>query len=535
MKKMKKILLIDPPTTRSKDFGAEKLRIGLVPPLGLAYIAAVLEKENYVVKILDCTAEGYFDEINYAQDKIRYGLTDESIKTKITEFSPDLVGVSCLFSNKSADLHNVCRIVKEVNKNVVIVVGGVHPTVLPERTLKDKNIDFVILGEGEYTFRDIINTLNEDGDLSKIDGIGYRKNKKITIIPKTKFIDNLDELPLPARHLLPMDIYSKAASPHSGFKRSPFTTMISSRGCPQRCTFCELHHLWGRKYRMRSSQKVLDEIEFLVKEYGIKEIHFEDDNLTANKKRALEIFNGIIERKLDITWSDPSGLSVFYLDDEILEKIKESGGYSISLAIESGDEYVLHHLMRKPVKLNDVKTIVNKARKIGLYVRGFFIIGSPEETKEQINNTVDFAKNLGLDWAHFFIFTPHYGTEMREICEKNNYIKKEAMDFEKWFFEPVIVTPEFNPEYLTKIKEEVNLEINFKNNINMKEGNYDKAIADFSYVISLYPKLDFAHFYLGCAYNKKGLIDKAKVEWEETLRLNPTHAEAKAILRSKND
>jgi len=533
MEKITKILLIDPPITRSKDFSADKLRVGLVPPLGLAYIAAVLEKEGYTVKILDCTAEGYFEKIDYTSDRIRYGLTDEAIKNKIIKFSPDLVGVSCLFSSKSPDMHNVCKLIKEVDTGIVVLVGGVHPTVLPERTLKDKNIDFVVLGEGDYTVRDIIRTLNEGGDVSKIDGIGYKKNQEITIIPKTKFIMNLDELPLPARHLLPMDIYSKAASPHSGFKKLPFTTMISSRGCPQRCTFCELHNLWGRKYRMRSVKNVLDEIELLVNEYGINEIQFEDDNLTANKQRALDIFNGIIDRKLDIVWSNPSGLSVFYLDKQILEKIKESGGYSISLAIESGDEYVLRYLMKKPVNLEYVKTIVNQARKIGLYVRGFFIIGLPEETREQIDKTIDYAEKLGLDWAHFFIYTPHYGTEMRKICEEKKYIQEEDPNFEKWFYESVIITPEFTPEYLTKKKDEATLNVNFKNNTNLNEGNYDTAIADFRYVISLYPKFDFAHFYLGCAYYKKGMKDKAKAEWEETLRLNPNHTEANALMYSQ--
>ena len=535
MKKIQKILLIDPPMTRSKDFSTDKLRIGILPPLGLAYIAAVLEQEKYSIKILDCTAEGYSDKPVEIKNKIRYGLGDGAIKSAIQKFQPDLVGISCLFSNKADDMHNVCKITKEINRDTIIAVGGIHVTVLPEETLKDGNIDFVVLGEGEYTFRDLIETLNSDNDLSKINGLCYRSNQKIIINQKSNFIENLDELPFPARHLLPMDFYLKTISPHCGFKRTPFTSMITSRGCPQSCTFCELKHLWGKKYRVRSAESVLDEIEFLIENYGIKEIHFEDDNLTANNKRAIKIFDGMIDRKFDITWSVPSGLSVFYLNKKILQKMKQSGCYSISIAIESGDEYVLHHLMKKPVNLKKVKPLINEARKMGLSVRGFYMIGFPGETKEQINKTINFAKNAGTDWTHIFIATPHYGTEMREICEKENYISKENQDFEKWFYEPTIVTPEFNPDYLMKLYEETNLDINFKNNINLIEGNYDRAIEDFEYVIGLYPHLDFAHYYLGCAYQKKGLIHEAKKEWKKSSDLNPYYTDIVTKLMSNND
>jgi len=522
---VKKILLIDPSLTRPKDMDAEKYRIGVVPPLGLAYIAAVMENEGYEVKIVDCIAEGFNKEPIYLEEGILYGLSDEDLRKIITDFSPDIVGVSCLFSNKSIDAHNVCRLVKEFNSKIPTVMGGIHPTVRPKETLEDENVDFVVLGEGEYTFRDLVKTLEKDDDVSNIDGLGYKKHGQITINLKTKFIENLDEIPFPARHLLRMDIYSSAQSPHSfDLKQVPYTTMLSSRGCTANCTYCCLKHVGGRRYRTRSAENVLEEIKYLVKEYNIKEIHFEDDNLTLNKKRALKIFEGI--KKLGINWNVPSGTAIFAIDEVILEKMKESGAHTVSLAIESGNQEVLTKLMRKPVKLSKVRPIAEKAKQVGLKVKGFFIIGYPGETKENIEETIEFARSLKLDWSHFFIAFPHYGTDLRDLCESKGYLREDGFDKRKSFYITNIETPEFTPEYLKQVADDVNLDLNFKNNPNLLDGNYDRVIEDFKSVIKLYPHLDFAHFYLGVAYEKKGMIKEARDEWQKVLELNPDYKEA---------
>ncbi|MBS3055947.1 MAG: cobalamin-dependent protein [Candidatus Aenigmarchaeota archaeon] len=526
---MSKILLIDPPTTRSLDFGSDKLRVGAVPPLGLAYIAAVLEQKKHEVKILDCTAEGILDGEKKIGNKLRYGLSDEEIKKFISKFNPDVAGISCLFSNKHFDTQNVARIVKEVSKDIVTIAGGMHPTVAPEMTLEDGYVDIVVLGEGEYTFRNLVNALKKKKDISRVDGIAFKRNEKIIKIPKKTYIENLDELPLPARHLLKMDIYSKIASPHSGLKRTPFTSMITSRGCPIGCTFCSLRECWGNRFRPRSPDKVLEEIEILIRDYEIKEIHFEDDNLTLDRKRAEKIFDGIIRRNLDITWNVPSGLSVFALDGNLLEKMKESGCYEISIAIESGDQWVLNTLMRKPVDLTKVKPIVDKGRSLGFKVKGFFIIGLPGETKEHIERTVKFAAETGLDWAHFFIATPHLGTDLYRLCKEKGYIGK--LDMEKSFFRGIITTPEFNPEYLEKVKERANYDINFRNNVNMKEGKYDRAIEHFKSVVDLYPKLTFARFFLAEAYFKKGDKKNAIKEFEKVVELDPQNKEAQERIK----
>lgn len=526
---IKKILLIEPPITRPSDFGAKKIRIGIVPPLGLAYMAAVLEKNNFDVKICDFLIDGQLEGVSYKEKFLRYGLSDDEIKNEIKIFSPDLVGVSCLFSAKEMDLLNVCRIVKEINQKIITVAGGAHPTMKYNEVLKDINLDFVIMGEGEYSFLNLVNSLNNESDLSQVDGLAYKNRNEILLNPKTNYIENLDELPLPARHLLKMQKYINTSSPHSGVRRHPFTSMITSRGCPYRCTFCVIRNIWGGKARFRSAGNVLMEIEHLIKTYEIKEVHFEDDNITADNQRAKELFSGIINNNWDLNLSSPSGLAVSTLDEDLLLLMKKAGYFSITIAIESGDPDVLK-LMRKPVNLERVKVVVDAARKVGLKIKGFFILGYPGETKAQMQKTIDFAISIGLDWSLFFVATSIPGSELESVCNEKGYFVDKNLDYVKQFYVSNIKTPEFEPGYVETMKEKANFEVNFKNNTNLRLKKYDIAIEDFGEVARLYPHLDFAHFYLAIAYQGAGLINDAVCELEKTLELNPQHNEAKEML-----
>lgn len=528
---IKRILLIDPPVSRPEEFSAERVRVSVIPPLGLMYLAAVLERRNYEVKILDCTLEGYKKKtIEYSGGKIRYGLSDEDIAKRILDFSPHVVGISCLFSAKIWDMENISRLVKSIDQKIITVVGGAHPGATAKKTLENNSIDFVIIGEGEVSFINLLETLKSGKKIDILDGVAFRQDGRIIVRPKTKYILNLDEIPFPARHLVSMPRYFEYGVAHSGSKQKPFTQMISSRGCPTKCTFCVLENHWGKIQRMRSAKNVLDEIEFLITTYGIKEIHFEDDNLTANKKRAIEIFDGMIKRGFNISWQCPSGIAVYSLDDEILEKMKKSGCYNVPLGIESGDQEVLSKLMHKPVNLKKVPELVKRIRAFGMRVKGFFILGFPDETKESIKRTIEFAKSLELDWTLFFIATPLPGSFLYQLCLEKGYIKEEDFDPIRSFHKSFINTAEFNSEYLEKVKKEANLDLNFKNNPNLKKYNIDLAIEDFQQVLDLYPHLDFANFYLAEALYKKGDIHQAYKYWQKTLELNPTHAEAKQRL-----
>lgn len=483
---IKRVLLINPPDTRPPDLLANKVRVGMVPPLGLAYIAAVLERAKIDVKILDCVAEGWGketkffpqpDDYPFLEEETRYGLEVWQIQTVIETYNPDLVGVSCLFSNKNWDARDVCRIAKILNPEIITVMGGSHATALSEDILQDPNIDVVCEGEGELALTEYIKDSNKNG-------------KPDCNLIKAAMID-LDILPLPARHLLPMAKYLSGQSPHSGQKRIPATTITTSRGCPGRCSFCAIRCTFGDAYRRRSPTNVLAEIEHLIEAYHIRELHFEDDNLTADKKRALAIFQGIIDRRLDLTLNCPSGLAIFAMDEELIDKMREAGFYSLSFAIESGSPEVLK-LMHKHVDQAKASRLIAYARSLGMKTKAFYILGYPGETKETMQRTLECAYQLGADWSLFFPATPLPGTEMLEVCQRNGWLADPGLDYRYYFHRANIRTPEFGPEDVMALREKGNRELNFEQNVNVREGKYARAIEDFQEIVKLYPNLEMA-------------------------------------------
>jgi len=486
---IKRVLLVVPPDTRPPDMLTDRVRIGMVPPLGLGYIAVVLEQQGIDVKILDCVAEKFGESYLYG-DRVetRYGMTDGEIWINIKDFNPDMVGVSCLFSNKAFDAHNVCRIAKEVNPNIITVMGGAHPSALPDETLKDNNVDYVVKGEGEFSFCALV----KEG------------HSHLRVIPPESPV-NLDFLPFPARHLLPMDKYLSGQSPHSGQKRTPATTITTSRGCPGQCTFCAIKTMWGDSYRVRSPENVLAEIDLLIKTYGIRELNIEDDNFTANKKRAMAILQGIIDREYDLALNSPSGLAIFAMDEELLDKMREAGYYSVSFAIESGDQYVLKELMHKKVDHAKAKRLIKHARDIGMKTKAFYIGGYPGESLTTMARTTQCAYDMGADWSLFFAATPLPGTPMLKTCRDNGWLVDPNLDYRYSFFKPNIRTPEFTPEDVIEWRDDSNRFINFEQNINMREGKYDRALEDFREIVNLYPNLQMAQEALANARAKQAI------------------------------
>jgi len=450
-RKIKKILLVQPPydILRIEPKGAQ-------PPLGLAYLASVLERD-YEVKILDAVVEGYEYEQIIDRDFKRYGLHFDDIKKEIEKFNPDVVGVSCLFSTQAENSHKVVELAKEVNPDIVTLFGGAHPSALPELVMEDANVDFAIIGEGEYTTRDLLRVLETGSGFSTLDGLAFRENGSVRVLPKTSYIQDLDKLPFPARHLLSMEKYFKINTPMgTTTHRIPNTCLSTSRGCSANCIFCSIHTVWGRKYRTRTPENVIDEIEFLMKKYGIKELQFYDDNLTFNRVRAFRIFNEMIKRKLNLLWTTPNGVAIWTLDEELLRKMRESGCYKISLGIESGDDYVLHHIIQKPLNLKRVKPIINFCKELGMCIDAFFVVGFPGETKEQMEKTLTFARKLKVDNLSITLATPHPGTRLYEICQRENYLKPDFNFKAIRSRRGQIDTPQFTAKEVEKMVSRVN-------------------------------------------------------------------------------
>ncbi|MCG2711197.1 MAG: B12-binding domain-containing radical SAM protein, partial [Candidatus Omnitrophica bacterium] len=371
-RKIKKVMLVFP---TGKVLKGHFQRCEL--PMGLAYLAAVL-KNNFHVNVLD----GRSAFKSYAPKKSKweyFGMMPDEILEAIKEFSPDVVGITCLSSFHFPEVLHLSKMLKKLDKSIITVTGGTHPTFLADRVMSaHREIDFIILGEGEYTFKKLLTKINKAQDYRSIDGLAFRENGSFKINPKTEYIKNLDELPFPAVELFPLDFYAKKSVPFSITSKSRKTVpVLTSRGCASRCVFCSSSNYWGRQYRMRSSENVLDEIEHLVRKYDFREIQFIDDNLTQDRDRAKRIFEGLIERKLNIHWNTPNGIAVWTLDDEILRLMKNSGCYELTVAFESGDQEVLNNIIKKPLNLEKAQKLVLKMKQIGIQVHSFFISGFP--------------------------------------------------------------------------------------------------------------------------------------------------------------
>ncbi len=420
-RKIKKVLLFIPPVYTSK----KRIDINPLPPMGLGYLGSVLESNDIEVKIVDCLLEGWNNRVDIKDDIIRIGISFEQVEDIISGYGPDIVGVNNLFTKQRENAHKIYDIAKRTDKNIITIAGGAHPTAMPDLALSDNNLDYVVLGEGEQSLIDLIRVIEGNKDINMLDGLGFRENGNMKIIPKTSFIEDLDSIPFPSRHLLNMNNYFGLKASHGERRYERFSPIITSRGCAAKCTFCTAYKVWGRKFRTRSPENVISEMKHIKEKYGIEEIMFEDDNVTLNPQRAEKIFDRMIEEKLDMKWDTPNGVAAWTLSEQLIYKMKESGCYRINFALESGNQYVLDNIIRKPLNLERVKPLVKYARDIGLDVGIFLVIGMPGETEEQMWDSFYMAANLNIFDPHISVATPYPGSELYDICKKEGYLRDD--------------------------------------------------------------------------------------------------------------
>ncbi len=390
-----KILLINP--GYQKVYGKSRGIAPSLPSLGLAYLAAVLDTNKHVVKIVDTQ-----------------GVDENAIRQTIIREEPELVGIIAL-TPVIYEAFNVARIVKEISDKIWVVIGGPHPTVMPEESIQNPYIDFVVRGEGEETLLELVNSLGSGKEPDNIRGITLKKDGGIVQNPGRDSIKDLDSLPFPAYHLLPMSSYSSVQT-----KRGRFALILTSRGCPYQCVYCN-KKIFGNKFRVRSPENILAEIEFLIENYAIREFHIVDDIFTLDKKRVETFCDLIQERHLDISWKCPNGVRVDSVTKELLAKMKEAGCYSVSFGIESGNQRILDNI-KKRIILEQSKNAVQWAKQAGIFTICFFMFGNLGEDRETMEETIEFAKSLGADVAQFMILVPYPGTEVRQIMEAEGRI-----------------------------------------------------------------------------------------------------------------
>lgn len=438
-RRIEKVMLIRPSNTLPKD---SILR--LTTPFSLLYLGAVLRNANYDVKILDSCCDGYYNRTFGSQD-VTYGLSDEEVVKRVKEFQPDIAGVTSMFSSQQKMALHYCDLVKSAG-DMPVVIGGLHSSLFPKETLQYPSVDYVVMGEGESRLLNLLEDLNKGKMDFEFDGVAYREsNGGLKVNPMTSRIGDLNTLPLPARDLIDMERYIQVGLPIGPFtRRERVEQVMTSRGCPFFCNFCSAADYFGHKLRTRSADNVISEIEELVNKYGIQEIQFSDDNLTADKKRAKELFRRL--KDYNLSWCTPNGVMVNTLDEEMIRLMAESGAYQITFAIESGSERVLKEIMRKTVPpKNRVKKLVDLCRETGIQTHATFIVGLPGERKEEIYTTLQYPFDMGFNSVSFFIASPLPGSRLREECKRKGYLTEDHKLNVKT---AEIVIPPDSPDYV---------------------------------------------------------------------------------------
>ena len=392
----------------------------ILPPIGLGYLASYLKNtiKDIDIIILDCLKEKY-DHKKFSE--------------YISKEKPDLVGMTA-FTMEIESALKCCEEIKKVDKNIITVIGGPHVSNSPEQALCNENVDFIFRGEAELGFYELIKSLQDKKNFSKVPNLGYKEKGKMKF-NATKFVDNLDEISYPDYDLMKFSEYPKMYF----MKKFPSAPILTSRGCPFSCTFCSAGNLSGKKFRARSPENIIKEIKFLKEKYKIKEFEIWDDNFTMNKERAMKFCNLLIKENINLEWWCPNGLRIETLDEELLRKMKEAGCYAMAVGIETGSEKIQKD-MKKNLNLDKAREIVNLAHKIGIRTQGFFIIGYPTETKEDILKTIKFAKELPLDRASFSLFQPLVGSEIYNCLKKEG--KLENIDLNKCEYSKPSIVPE---------------------------------------------------------------------------------------------
>jgi len=393
----------------------------LFPPLGLAYMAAVLEQNGFEVKIFDCPA---------------CELDHEKLKAELTAYQPTMVGIGSMTPTIKSALKSA-RVTKEACPNATVLMGGPHATFSGEEILaSEKAVDIIVRGEGEETIVELAKQL----PIGDVKGIAFRKDNQIIQTANRSYIQDLDALPLPAYKLLPMEKYNITGR--------NLLSIISSRGCPYQCPFCVASQMFGAPFRARSPKKVLDEMEWLRDEYGAEGVAFQDDTLTFNKARALEICDGIIERKMKLPWG--CGTRADAVTKDLVTKMSKAHCDEVMFGVESGCQR-MRDLLKKKVTNEQCENAIKWTKEAGIFVTVSVILGYPGETKETLQESLDFVRRVEPDDVWLCHATPFPGTELRELVKSYGWEMSDKWELYNTM-NPIFEDPAFPAKDIAEIR-----------------------------------------------------------------------------------
>jgi radical SAM superfamily enzyme YgiQ (UPF0313 family) len=415
-----RVLLLNPP--RANEIVGNNPSIieeerGLNPPLGILYLAGYLEQHtSHDVAVLDSQVE----RLDYPQ-----------LRDRVEGLRPEVVGITVM-SFTLIDVIKSIAIVKEACPEAKIVLGGPHVHLYPTETIALDHVDCLVLGEGEGSFARLLECIDDPAALHQVPGLVFRDNGAVVQTAAPSLIEDLDALPFPARHLVPYRKYNSLLT-----KGDVATTVFTSRGCPFKCRFCDRPHL-GHRFRARSPQSVVDELEVCVK-MGIEDFLIYDDTFTSNRQRAKDICDEIVRRNLDIGFDIRARVDT--IDEELVLKLKQAGCTGIHYGVEAGTERVLK-VLNKGITISQVQQAFAMTRKQGIAVLAYFMIGNPTETLEEIQTTFSVMRSLRPDFVHLTILTPFPGTQVYEDA-----LERGIIDRDVWREFAANPTAEFTPPH----------------------------------------------------------------------------------------
>ena len=384
-------------------------------PLGLAYLGSVLRKAGHSVKILDLSV---------------LNIKNKEASNLVKRINPDLIGITAL-SYYFPEMVKLCNHLKTLD--IPIVLGGIHVSVLPITSFKAIRADFLIIGEGERTIVELVNSLEIGGDLSKIKGLAYKKNNKLIINERRPVIKNIDNIPFPAWDLLDLSLYNppNIREFNMFFNPLPALPIFTSRGCPYKCKYCASTNFWGSSIRFRSVENIIEEIEYNKEKFKVTTFEIWDDNFTFSRKRLIKFCKKISEKGIKADFYLPNGIRADTINRKLIKLMKNVGFKGIILAPESGSQKILENV-NKNQDLKIVREMANIIQDEGILTSAYFILGLPGETAKTALKTIRYGASLSLNGISYFIFTPLPGSELFKEWSKN--VDLEEIDWKVDYF-----------------------------------------------------------------------------------------------------
>lgn len=464
----------------------------LIIPYGVLSLTSYIEHycPDVQCEIIDLTTFDNKAEQEYALDE------------KIKNFSPDIVGISVMFNFCFREIAPLCEKIKDASSDITIFAGGVVATNMARELLDSTDlIDAICMGEGEIPLKDLLANNNFKEAFTSHPSWITKSDLKNGKQPEFQFVDNLDDIPIINYSKIDTTKYSARTASSEGSAVS--LPMHSSRGCPYSCIFCTIGTHHGKRVRVVSAKRFLSDVKTLIEKYNVHKISIDDDQFLFYKDRAIEILKGLAEFDIDIELA--TGITVKFIDEEVATLLKRAGLKSAFIAVESGSPRVLKDIMKKPLKLSQVKPAVDSLRKAGVIVTSPFVIGFPGETQEDRDLTREFILKTGFDWCYIFVATPFKGSRLYDICVENNYFNpSDFIDLN--LNKCVINAPGIVPEEIDRKAYLLNLDVNFVNNYNFKQKNYELALNSFLKITVNFPDHAFSHYYASLCY--KNLNDE---------------------------